>query len=85
MRREVFTPATSLNLLAAAWIQFQTHDWFAHGREMDGKPIEIGLADDDEWFEHPMRIPRTEPDSTRTHEDEGIPPTYLNSQSHWWD
>jgi hypothetical protein len=25
-----FIPATSLNLLAAAWIQFQTHDWFQH-------------------------------------------------------
>jgi hypothetical protein len=25
-----FIPATSLNLLAAAWIQFQTHDWFSH-------------------------------------------------------
>lgn len=25
-----FKPATSLNLLAAAWIQFQTHDWFFH-------------------------------------------------------
>lgn len=25
-----FIPATSLNLLAAAWIQFQTHDWFFH-------------------------------------------------------
>jgi hypothetical protein len=25
-----FIPATTLNLLAAAWIQFQTHDWFNH-------------------------------------------------------
>jgi hypothetical protein len=25
-----FIPATSLNLLAAAWIQFQIHDWFQH-------------------------------------------------------
>jgi hypothetical protein len=25
-----FIPATTLNLLAAAWIQFQIHDWFAH-------------------------------------------------------
>lgn len=25
-----FIPATSLNLLAAAWIQFQVHDWFQH-------------------------------------------------------
>lgn len=25
-----FIPATSLNLLAAAWIQFQVHDWLFH-------------------------------------------------------
>jgi hypothetical protein len=28
-----FIPATTLNLLAAAWIQFQTHDWFNHELE----------------------------------------------------
>lgn len=27
---EGFKPATTLNLLAAAWIQFQVHDWFFH-------------------------------------------------------
>jgi hypothetical protein len=30
MKRHEFKPATTLNLLAAAWIQFQTHDWFFH-------------------------------------------------------
>jgi hypothetical protein len=30
MARKAFIPATTLNLLAAAWIQFQTHDWFFH-------------------------------------------------------
>lgn len=30
MTRTEFKPATTLNLLAAAWIQFQTHDWFVH-------------------------------------------------------
>lgn len=30
MKRKEFIPATTLNLLAAAWIQFQTHDWFFH-------------------------------------------------------
>jgi Animal haem peroxidase len=30
MTRKEFIPATTLNLLAAAWIQFQTHDWFVH-------------------------------------------------------
>ena len=27
---EGFIPATSLNMLAASWVQFQTHDWFNH-------------------------------------------------------
>lgn len=30
MKRHKFIPAPTLNLLAAAWIQFQTHDWFFH-------------------------------------------------------
>lgn len=84
MRRETFTPAASLNLLAAAWIQFQTHDWFAHGRE-PADVIEIDVADDDDWFQSPMRIPKTKSDHTRTDADRGLPPTYINSQSHWWD
>jgi hypothetical protein len=31
LARDTFKPATILNLLAAAWIQFETHDWFNHG------------------------------------------------------
>lgn len=84
MRREEFVPATSLNLLAAAWIQFQTHDWFAHGREEDSF-IELTLADEDEWFEKPMRIPQTKKDPTRVEADGELPATYINSQTHWWD
>lgn len=30
MTRKEFIPATTLNLLAGAWIQFQIHDWFNH-------------------------------------------------------
>ncbi len=30
MVRTKFKPATTLNLLAAAWIQFQLHDWVNH-------------------------------------------------------
>jgi len=30
LKREEFKPATIVNLLAAAWIQFQVHDWFFH-------------------------------------------------------
>ena len=32
MTREQFQPATILNLLAGAWIQFMVHDWFVHKR-----------------------------------------------------
>ena len=84
MRRDEFTPATSINLLAAAWIQFQTHDWFAHARE-DDLAIDIPLPEGDTWFENPMRIPQTKQDSTRVDADKDLPPTYLNTNSHWWD
>jgi hypothetical protein len=30
LKRHDFLPATGLNLLAAAWIQFEVHDWFSH-------------------------------------------------------
>ena len=36
MKREHFIPATTLNVLAAAWIQFQVHDWVAHARQAPG-------------------------------------------------
>lgn len=41
MKRDVegFKPATTLNLLAAAWIQFQVHDWFFHPEvRLSGEP-----------------------------------------------
>ena len=37
-----------LNIFAAAWLQFMTHDWFGHNRD-DANPHEIPLADDDDW------------------------------------
>ena len=82
MTRETFQPATILNVLAAAWIQFEVHDWLSHGvNELDG-PIEVPLADDDPWHEHPMRIERTHPDPTS---EPGSPQTWVNFDSHWWD
>jgi hypothetical protein len=30
LTRTTFQPATILNVIAAAWIQFMVHDWFAH-------------------------------------------------------
>ena len=30
LTRDIFQPATILNVIAAAWIQFMVHDWFVH-------------------------------------------------------
>ena len=82
MTREQFQPATILNLLAGAWIQFMVHDWFVHKRSATQK-VDIPLAPGDDWSDGKMTIPQTEPDpgpagSTR-------PPAYANLNSHWWD
>jgi hypothetical protein len=36
-----------LNMLAAAWIQFQNHDWINHGENRHNDLIEIPLESDD--------------------------------------
>jgi hypothetical protein len=81
MTRDEFKPATTLNLLAAAWIQFEVHDWIFHGSELD-TPWEIMLTDDDPWHERPMRIERTCEDPSW---DGQGPRTYVNADTHWWD
>jgi hypothetical protein len=83
MTRDEFQPATILNLLAAAWIQFMVHDWFVHKRSTIADGVDIPLASGDDWPESRMRIPRSVPEpappgSTR-------PPAYANPNSHWWD
>ena len=84
--------APSINLLAAAWIQFQTHGWFSHGtpRETpDAQPFEVDTREDpehDRWPDSPMRVSRTRRDPTRRFQDQqNAPDTYVNSESHWWD
>ena len=76
MTREEFQPATILNLLAAAWIQFMVHDWFVHKRSPIEDGVEIPLAPGDDWADGRMKIPRSVPEpapagSTR-------PPAYAN-------
>jgi hypothetical protein len=85
MVRDEFIPAKILNVLAAAWIQFQTHDWFSHGTAEPGNEFELETGAGDSWFQCPMRIRRTLPDDKRTARDQGRPPTYRNAISHWWD
>ena len=84
LRRE-FKPATSLNVLAGCWIQFQNHDWFGHGENAPDTYIDIELDENDEWPEGtPMRLRATSPDRTATGTS-GLPPTYVNTVTHWWD
>jgi hypothetical protein len=90
LERKEFIPASTLNLLAAAWIQFQTHDWFNHGKLQNPRPedfIEVPLAGDDSWPGRRMLVPRTRPDPTRGPLDRAFDPlpTFRNIGSHWWD
>ncbi len=85
LTRDTFQPVTILNMLAAAWVQFMIHDWFSHGKNQKENPWEIPLSDDDPWSQHPMQILRTHSDPTRTPGANDVPPTYLNTATHWWD
>ncbi|MBV9848261.1 MAG: heme peroxidase, partial [Armatimonadetes bacterium] len=85
LTRDTFQPATTLNILAAAWLQFQIRDWFSHGKNQKENPWQVPLADEDPWPEHPMRILRTAPDPTRGPADDGTPATHINTETHWWD
>jgi hypothetical protein len=82
--RTQFQPVPFLNVLAAAWIQFEVHDWFVHQKGSWDKAHSVPLPAGDNWHERPMRIPITPADppklagSTR-------PPAYINESSHWWD
>jgi hypothetical protein len=82
LTRERFEPAPILNLLAAAWLQFEVHDWFSHGPSEMESPISVELDADDPWHEHPMLIERTRPDPAP---DPGRPQTWTTLDSHWWD
>jgi len=83
LTRDEFKPASIVNLLAGAWLQFEVHDWFSHGKNEDASPWLVELEPDDDWYERPMRIPRTRVDPS--HADDGSPSTYVTADSHWWD
>lgn len=79
LARRVFQPATTLNLLAAAWIQFEVHDWFSHGEVAE--TWKIPLEPGDKWPQHPMEIKKTAPDPSPSPGS----PTYVSDDTHWWD
>ena len=78
-----------LNLLAASWIQFQTHDWVNHGEMLQRDVIELPLDDDDpartQFHQKSIFVGRTQADPTRREYGESTPVTHINEVTHWWD
>jgi Animal haem peroxidase len=84
LNRDTFKPATSLNVLAACWIQFENHDWFGHGENSATEFFDVDIDESDDWPERPMKVRRTSPDRTNMNGGSEAP-TYVNTVTHWWD
>jgi hypothetical protein len=88
LARDHFRPATSLNLLAAAWIQFQVHGWIDHRRfdhakfdpKDSNRTIHVAIPPGDPWPSGPLNVPRT------IVEPMAVPKgrAYANELSPWW-
>ena len=89
LARERFIPASSLNILAAAWIQFQVHDWVSHelyplAERAVNVPLPSGMQCTNTVrgpLESVMRIAENKHDGTYL----GWPILFRNSSTHWWD
>ena len=93
LTRTNFLAADTLNVLAAAWLQFEVHDWFSHGRNPTRPTWDVELAPGDDWWERagqsgragsPMPIQPTRSDPHPDHVPGG-PPTFRSTETHWWD
>lgn len=80
MTRTEFKPATTLNLLAAAWIQFMIHDWFFHTVDDKGAWIILPKIEGEEAG---MRLLPTEIGCDPQFQDHLI--VYANRETQWWD
>ena len=79
LTRDRFIPASSLNVLAAAWIQFQVHDWVNHRRfAMKDRSFELPVPAARQWRNTPGGPVET---VMRIAENDGD----RNLASHWWD
>jgi hypothetical protein len=85
MTRHRFQPATTLNVLAAAWLQFMIRDWLSHGKSEKENPWLVPLPPGDNWHENPMHILRVPQAPKQSPLEDNLPPTYVNTESHWWD
>jgi hypothetical protein len=85
LARREFVPATTLNVLLPAWLQYMVHDWFSHGLGDTGCPHRLPVPDGDDWPDPEITIARTRPDPRTGPQDSGRPPAYANAVTHWWD
>lgn len=85
MARDSFKPAGIINTIAAAWIQFENHNWFFHGNGEPDKVIDIPLRDGDDFPVNPMQIRRTIPMNGHEIVDGQPAPPFANHETHWWD
>jgi hypothetical protein len=91
LTRKAFIPARSLNVIAAAWLQFQVHDWVNHRRHNLGSAehdVVVPLPDGGRWKcytggpdEPNMRIAGDEIARTAA----GGYPVFRNIATPWWD
>lgn len=81
--------AESLNVLAAGWIQFMIHDWFAHETDASKQHIKIPIeSGDNDWQgedKAEMTVFPTKELGCVHLANKGKIPTYANRQSHWWN
>lgn len=85
MARDAFKPAGIINTIAAAWIQFENHNWFFHGNGEPDQVIDIPLRDGDDFPVSPMKIRRTIPMNGHEIVDGQPAPPFANVETHWWD
>src|SRR3954467_3329279 len=92
MTRREFQPATTLNVLAAAWIQFENHNWFFHGRGKEGEVMEVPLPEGDDSPAGPMSVRRaisTPANQGGAGSSNGSSSNgsgvHGNTETHWWD
>jgi Animal haem peroxidase len=77
LKRHEFFPAETLNLLAAAWVQFEVHDWFVHLTH-DYSDKYVDEFGDGKKLGEPKSL------VTDTNADPDHPP-FVSDQTHWWD
>ena len=91
LHRDTFLPARSLNLLAAAWIQFQVHDWVDHARYPLGQAdVRVPLPPGMTWSNTPGGPPEPEMRIAGNIPFPGpgrnpMSPVFPNATTPWWD